>query len=109
MASDHTITHPTRPVNTARTGRRRARQPFTITALALAVLAAGCTTAVSGTVQDKRSQPGRLGLQARELCLGTAKQTCTWHLLRGKYAAGWYQRCDIGEPYPACRSITYRR
>jgi hypothetical protein len=75
-----------------------------VTALAAVVLLlTACEPDVSGTVQDKRTSPGKLGATIRELCIGNTKDSCTWHRLHGKYARARFNRCDVGEQYPACR------
>lgn len=77
----------------------------TRTMCAVLLALAGCGTSVSGTVQDKRESRNGMGLLVRELCIGDSRESCAWHVLRGKYAAGWYGRCDIGERYPDCRAL----
>lgn len=74
---------------------------FTIAALSL--VACGGSD-ITGTVQDKRQSAHSIAPK-RELCIGDSKTSCTWQPLTGKYASGWYGRCDIGEYYPDCTAL----
>jgi hypothetical protein len=82
----------------------RTRMLTLIFGTAVLLALAGCGPKVSGDVQDKRQERNGI-VMVRELCLGDSKTDCTWHHLRGKYAYGWYRRCDVGERYPDCRAL----
>lgn len=85
-------------------GRGRRVGMFAVSALTILVLLVGCNPFPSGIVQDKRESAGALGLTVFEVCLGESKQTCTWHQVTGKFRGRAYDRCEIGERYPDCRT-----
>lgn len=66
------------------------------------VTASGCA---SGTVQAKRRVKTEIPkVYGYELCLGKSKSDCTWTRLTQKYGKVEYDRCDVGEKFPDCRS-----
>jgi hypothetical protein len=61
--------------------------------------------APSAVVVQAKDKQAHAGLARYRICAGPSRDDCTWHTITGGHGASKrhrWERCTIGEPWPAC-------